>query len=302
MGIPVFLLAEKQQTIGIASASLEAAESMRGEPLYLDTLGISETEKQGIQKNWTADGKIDAVVSHLIGATSGWGYAHLIGALSDYPIPKVPLPDGDGKFLLDVGSSWGRWSMSAARKGWDVISLDPSLGALLAAKRVSSSLGLKLNLVCGDARYLPFKANNFHGVFSYSVIQHFAEPDAEEALAEIGRVLRKQGIAKIQMAHCGGLRSRYVLSRPDYHAAGPFRVRYWSLPAMRQSFADRIGPSTIKPEAFGGLGLLAEDFRIANSRAKLLICASLMLKKFSAVVPPTIRLADSVFVTSTKEH
>ena len=166
MGIPVFLLAEKQQTIGIASASLEAAESMRGEPLYLDTLGISETEKQGIQKNWTADGKIDAVVSHLIGATSGWGYAHLIGALSDYPIPKVPLPDGDGKFLLDVGSSWGRWSMSAARKGWDVISLDPSLGALLAAKRVSSSLGLKLNLVCGDARYLPFKANNFHGVFS----------------------------------------------------------------------------------------------------------------------------------------
>jgi uncharacterized protein YbaR (Trm112 family) len=36
-GVPVFLLAEKEQTIGIAAASLKAAESAIGSPLYVDT-------------------------------------------------------------------------------------------------------------------------------------------------------------------------------------------------------------------------------------------------------------------------
>src|SRR5262245_50482500 len=37
-GIPIFLLAEKEQTIGIASASLEAAEKAMGGHLYIDTI------------------------------------------------------------------------------------------------------------------------------------------------------------------------------------------------------------------------------------------------------------------------
>jgi uncharacterized protein YbaR (Trm112 family) len=38
-GVPVFLLAEREQTIGIATASLQAAESATGAPLYVDTIG-----------------------------------------------------------------------------------------------------------------------------------------------------------------------------------------------------------------------------------------------------------------------
>jgi uncharacterized protein YbaR (Trm112 family) len=72
-GVPVFLLAEKEQTIGIAEASLRAAESGIGGPLYLDTLGISEEEKRGIERDWIAGSTIDAAISYLIGATSGWG-------------------------------------------------------------------------------------------------------------------------------------------------------------------------------------------------------------------------------------
>ena len=89
-GIPVFLLAEKDQTIGIASASLRAAETAVGGPLYIDTLGLSSDEKRGIEKDWTAGGKIDPAVSYLIGATSGWGYVNLIGKLGHYPIPNIP--------------------------------------------------------------------------------------------------------------------------------------------------------------------------------------------------------------------
>ena len=45
-------------------------------------------------------------------------YAHLIGSLGDCPIPELCLPPaGADASLLDVGCSWGRWSMAAARKG-----------------------------------------------------------------------------------------------------------------------------------------------------------------------------------------
>jgi uncharacterized protein YbaR (Trm112 family) len=107
-GTPVFLLAEKQQTIGIASASLKAAESGMGGPLYIDTLGLSDNEKRGIDKDWLAAGDVDPVISYLVGATSGRGYANLIGKMRSYPIPDIPLDDGAGElffgYWLKLGS------------------------------------------------------------------------------------------------------------------------------------------------------------------------------------------------------
>src|SRR2546421_318531 len=82
----------------------------------------------------------------------------LLGELDSYPIPELRLPAGDGRRLIDVGCSWGRWSIAAARKGYRVVGIDPSLGAIIAARRVSESLGLPIRYVVGDARYLPFSA------------------------------------------------------------------------------------------------------------------------------------------------
>jgi SAM-dependent methyltransferase/uncharacterized protein YbaR (Trm112 family) len=299
-GIPVFLLAEKEQTVGIASASLEAAEGAIGGPLYIDTLGLSEDEKRGIERDWLTAGDIDPAISYLIGATSGMGYVNLIGRLGGYPIPNIPLDDGAGELLLDVGSNWGRWSVSAARKGWRVVGIEPSLGAIMAARRAFSSMEAEISFVCGDARFLPFKADVFRCVFSYSVIQHFSEIDAESAIAEIGRVLRRDGFSKIQMAHKGGVRSTYVRTRRDYTNAGIFRVRYWSLASIRSVFEKNIGPSKLIAEAFGGLGLLAEDRNYVSTRAKLLIGISELMKKLSFFVPPLIWLADSIYVVSFK--
>lgn len=300
-GIPVLLLSEKEPTLEIATASLKAGETGVGGPLYVDTLGVPNELRSRIQRDWTADGRIDAVISYLLGATSGWGYVNLIGRLNSYPIPEIPIGPGDGQLLLDVGSSWGRWSVSAARKGWRVVGLDPSLGAISAANRAFSRLGMEMMFVCGDARFMPFKADLFRCVFSYSVIQHFSEPDAENALAEVGRVLRRGGFAKIQMAHKGGLRSTYSRTRHDYLQSGGFRVRYWSLASLRDVFERKIGPSTLMVEAYGGLGLLAEDLHYVSIKAKVLIAISILLKKLSVLVGPLIRLADSVYVVSSKQ-
>jgi len=299
-GIPVFVLTEKEQTIGVAKASLQAAQSGSGGPLYVDTLGLSEAEKRGVERDWVAAGKIDPAISHLVAATSGLGYANVVGRLHSYPIPEIPIEDGGGELLLDVGSNWGRWSVSAARKGWRVVALDPSLGALLAAQRAFSGMDLDIAWVCGDARFLPFKADLFRCAFSYSVIQHFSEADAGLAVAELGRVLRRGGFAKVQMAHKGGLRSTYSRTRRGYSDSGPFRVRYRSLASMRDLFETKIGRAGCTAEAFGGLGLLAEDRKYVSTTAKALISVSTRLKQLCLFLPPLTRLADSVYVVATK--
>ena len=299
-GIPVFIVGEKEQTLAVAAASLRGAESGIGHPLYVDTLGLSEEQKRGIERDWNAEAKVDAAISYLVGATSGLGYVELIGRLESYPIPRIPVANGDGKLLLDIVSNWGRWSVSAAQKGWRVVGIDPSLGALLAAQRAFSRMSLDVTFICGDARYLPFKSDTFQCAFSYSVIQHFSEMDTEIAVAEVGRVLSRGGFAKIQMAHKGGLRSIYSNTCCDCAKGGKFRVRYWSLAALRNVFEERIGPTTVKAEGFGGLGLLAEDRPYVSNGAKFLIIISTFLKGLSLLLNPLIRLADSVYVVSVK--
>jgi SAM-dependent methyltransferase len=299
-GVPVFLLAEREQTIGIAAASLQAAEHAAGARLYVDTIGLTDDQRHAIARDWTAGAKIDSVISYLIGATSGWGYVDLVGRLQNYPIPDIPVGRANGELLLDIGSNWGRWSVSAARKGWRVVGIEPSLGAIMAARRAFSNMGLDMAFICGDARFLPFQPDLFQCVFSYSVIQHFSEADAELAITEMGRVLRRGGFAKIQMANRGGLRSTYSRTRPNYLEGGSFRVRYWSLAAMREVFERHIGGTRLSAEAFGGLGLLAEDRNLVSAKAKMLIAASTLLKRLSASVPVLINFADSVYVASIK--
>lgn len=301
-GVPVFVLPEKEQTIELALASYDAAVNGTGGPLYLKTIGLSDGQKADIEKYWAERGqtdRIDPTISYLIGATSGLGYVNLIGHLESYPVPKIPVKSGAGKMLLDVGCNWGRWSISAARKGWHVIGIDPSLGAIMAARRAFRN-ERNVMFVCGDARFLPFKDNTFHCVFCYSVIQHFSEVDAETALGEIGRALGEDGCSKIQIAHRGGLRSTYIRTRSDYFSGGVFRVRYWPLTQIKRVFDENIGPSTLIPEAFGGLGLLSDDWLVVSGKSKVLIAISVILKKVARIIRPLIRLADSVYVVSIK--
>lgn len=300
-GVPVFILPEKGQTIDIALASYDAALKVIDGPLYLKTIGLSEAERAGIERNWAQDGRdggIDPAISYLIGATSGLGYTNLIGRLKSYPIPKIPIQTGAGKLLLDIGCSWGRWSISAARNGWHVVGIDPSLGAIVAARRAFDEKNVMF--VCGDTRFLPFKDETFDCVFSYSVIQHFSEDNAKMALAEIGRTLDENGFCKIQMAHRGGLRSTYIRTRSGYPSEDVFRVRYWTLNQIKKEFNKNIGPSTVIPEAFGGLGLLIDDWRVVSRTAKVLIVMSTILKKAARIIKPLIRFSDSVYVISIK--
>jgi 2-polyprenyl-3-methyl-5-hydroxy-6-metoxy-1,4-benzoquinol methylase/uncharacterized protein YbaR (Trm112 family) len=303
-GVPVFLCEDKPQSLDEAYASLKAAATGSGGPFYLDTIvALSDVARRAIEQDPPGGAKIDPVVSWSVLATSGYAYTSSRGRLKSYPIPDLPLaPAEPDHRLLDVGCNWGRWSLSAARKGWRVVGLDPSLGALMAARRMAAAEGQRLAVVCGDARFLPFRANAFQTVFSYSVLQHFDQADVEIILAEIARVMQVRGIAKIQMAHRYGLRSTYHRARTDYSKSDSFRVRYWKWSELQRVFEEIIGPSIISPEAFGGLGLLHSDRKSVTHLIRIMINISEALKQLTTFVPSLKFLADSVYVESRKCH
>ena len=304
--VPVLLRDDTAQTIDLAWASLARARSEPGSidgrdpDLYLESLGVSDAEKTMAVQLARANGEIDPVVSVLISATNGISYKHLIGTLSEYPIPVIRVPSTRSRVLLDIGCSWGRWSIAAARKGYHVFGIDPSLSAIMAAKRVAKQINLSIDYICGDARYLPFSDNGFDAVFSYSVIQHFSKTDAQQVLTEIGRVLKPSGSCLIQMPNYLGVRSLFNLARRKFAIGNGFEVRYWSISELRHTFASQIGPPELSVHCFFGLGLEPSDAHLMSHHVRWVVYISESLRKLSMKIPLLTHLADSVYVAAVK--
>lgn len=299
--VPV-LLEDGPQTMQLADNSLrQAQQRFSQDPYYVDTIGISEDEKVQLRERLgKTGGGIDPVVSFLVSATNGMAYQHLVGTLPEYPIPELRLPPGNGRVLLDVGCNWGRWCMAAARLGYKPIGIDPSLGAILAARRVAAQLGLDAAFLVGDARFLPFRAGSLDVVFSYSVLQHFSRDNAIRAIQEIGRVLQVNGKGLIQMPTLLGMRCLYHQARRRFREPRDFDVRYWSIPALRKLFTESIGLTDFSVDCFFGIGLQAGDLRLMPLSHRAAIRTSEFLRKTSRVLPWLRYAADSVYVESTK--
>jgi SAM-dependent methyltransferase/uncharacterized protein YbaR (Trm112 family) len=302
--VPILLLDEAQETMGVANLSL--LEGREGSPdggLYVKTLGLTEEQKQGILE-LAAHPKndIDPVVSYLVSATNGIAYKNLVGNLQEYPIPQLRLPPSNGKIFLDIGCSWGRWCIAAARKGYKVVGVDPSLGAIMAAKRVARQLGVEAEFIVGDARFLPFANSTIDTAFSYSVIQHFSRDDAALVIADIGRVLKENGISLVQMPSKFGLRCLQHQLRRRFREATGFEVRYWSLPSLRRLFSSRVGPTKFSVDCYFGIGLQYSDRHLMTPLLKLVVTASELLRLLSRGIPPLTWVADSVYVSSMKQN
>lgn len=303
--VPVMLVQGIGQTMDLAVASLGraagAAADARAPHLHLESLGISEEEKRGVLELAKQGSAVDPVVAYLVAATNGLMYRHLIGSLDRYPIPELPLPDGNDRVLLDVGCSWGRWTISAAQRGYQAVGIDPSLGAIMAARRVAHQLGLvNTHFVVGDARHLPFRSARFDAVYSYSVLQHMSRKDVSAAVNEIGRVLVDGGTAKVQMPTRFGVRCLFHQARRGFRDGKGFEVRYWSLPALHRMFDERIGRSRIEADCYFGIGLQRADAPLMTPTLKRVLSASEWLKAASHRVTPLTWVADSVFVEAAR--
>jgi SAM-dependent methyltransferase len=299
------LLDDEEQTIGIASASIKAARQgdkcISDRTYFVDTLGINEEEKAALLEDSRNRTDIDPVVKFLVGATCGRLYSPLIGNLHAYPIPELRLPKGQDQLFLDLGCNWGRWCIAAAQKGYRPVGIDPSLGAVLAARRVSHQLGLQAKFVVADARHLPFPERFFDIVFSYSVLQHFSLENVRYTLQEISRVLKSGGRSLIQMANSLGLRSQLNLAKRRWRGANGFEVRYWSAGELLGTFGQLIGPSTLSVDGYFGLGIQPGDRDMLPRKYQLIVRTSEGLRALSKRAPLIVRFADSLYVSSVRE-
>jgi len=306
-GVPVLLVDDVEQTLHVARASLDRAKGVpgiadtRAPDLYLETLGISDDQKDLSARIYNANGSRTAVISSIIAATSGYAYVHLITerGLSDIPIPRLPLPPGNGARLLDVGCNWGRWSIAAARRGYRPVGIDPSLGAVLDAKDLCQQLGVDAYFVVADARFLPFQPDVFDDAFSYSVLQHLSEEDAQAALASIAGATRSGGTVKIQMAAKYGVRSLQHQAKRRFAPPKGFQVRYWTVPSLLEAYTRLVGPTRVSVDCYFGLGWQFSDWAYMRPLHKPILLGSEILRRLSQFLPPMRYVADSVFLHAT---
>ena len=284
-GIPVMLVDDVEETHGYISRTLEKVSSNES------PLGTASE----------ANDRIDAFVQGEIPYTSGNLYFSVQHRLTRYPIPETRLPTGNGERLLDIGCNWGRWSIAAARKGYQPVGLDPSLDAVLSARRVCKQLDVNADFVVGDARFLPFADNSFDTVFSYSVFQHFSKENAKISLDEVRRVLRTGGLALIQMPNKYGIRQYQQHRRRGFTEGEGFEVRYWTPSELIRTFENRLGPTKMSTDCFFGLGIQASDVDLLPLRYKAVVFSSEVLRRISTFLTPLTKVADSVYLESVNQ-
>ena len=93
--------------------------------------------------------------------------------------------------ILEVGCGTGHWLPVLQSGASQVCGLDLSPGMLQQARRADAAL----QLVCGQATQLPFRAQSFDLVLCVNAIHHFARP--RRFLAEAKRLLRPGGALAI---------------------------------------------------------------------------------------------------------
>jgi len=93
--------------------------------------------------------------------------------------------------VLDVGC--GTALLAESVSGSFYVGLDVSKGMLREAAKRKRGL---VELVLGDARYLPFRSSSFDSCYSFTMLQNVPEP--ERALEEMRRVCKKALVSSLR--------------------------------------------------------------------------------------------------------
>lgn len=110
-----------------------------------------------------------------------------------------------GKKVLEIGIGMGTDFLQWVRAGAEAYGVDLTTESIDHVRRRLQLYGLKAaDLRTADAENLPYPASTFDVVYSWGVIHH--SPNTRQALAEIVRVLKPGGSAKIMVYHRTSMR------------------------------------------------------------------------------------------------
>lgn len=120
--------------------------------------------------------------------------------LEPYLAPFARFAHGRDKDVLEVGVGLGadhfRWAESGPRS---LSGVDLTPRAVEFTRERLRSAGKQSDLRVADAENLPFADNSFDIVYSWGVLHH--SPDTRRCFAEVARVVRPGGLARIMVYH-----------------------------------------------------------------------------------------------------
>jgi SAM-dependent methyltransferase len=151
--------------------------------------------------------------------------------------------------VLEIGVGLGADHQRFAQSGAEVFGIDLTERAVEHTRRRLAAFGLTSHLALGDAEKLAFSDGFFDVVYSWGVVHH--SPDTARAVAEIHRVLRPGGEARVMIYHRRSLVGVMLWLRYALLAMRPWRslnyiyahylespgTKAYSVAAARQLFA-----------------------------------------------------------------
>lgn len=141
---------------------------------------------------------------------------------------------GQGKVVLEVGTGAATDFLQWARHCDQLYGIDLTPQSVEHARRRLELYGLKANqIVVADAENLPFPNDMFDIVYSWGVIHH--SPDTPQALAEIVRVLKKGGQARIMIYNRQSVLAYFFWVKHALLKGRPFKSIAWVLDNYMES-------------------------------------------------------------------
>lgn len=131
-----------------------------------------------------------------------------------------------GSRILDAAIGLGQLAGRLEKQGYRVFGIDYSFDAALHAKRTTGA-----KPVVGDLTLLPFRDEAFDAVTSGETLEHL--DDDEEAIAELGRVVRRGGTCVVTVP---ALRSLWTKSDVYYEHKRRYESRELAALFDRASF------------------------------------------------------------------
>ncbi len=101
--------------------------------------------------------------------------------------------------LLDAGCGSGKYAIPLMMRGFDVVAFDVSKMGLKMAQTGCAKRNLDIDLLAANVYQIPFKNDSFDIVWCYGVLQHLFYKEREDAINELRRVLKEEGLMCIEV-------------------------------------------------------------------------------------------------------
>lgn len=175
-----------------------------------------EAEKKAVQDFWERASCGEELYLPNADADSYLDQARRRYELEPYIETFADFAGCAGKRVLEIGVGLGADHQRFAQAGAQLWGIDLTERAVAHTRRRVKQLQLHSKLCVADAENLPFGKDAFDVVYSWGVIHH--SPNTAQAVAEIHRVLRPGGSARVMVYNRASLVGymlwmRYALAR-----------------------------------------------------------------------------------------